>query len=538
MSQISKQALKVDNNTSFPNNTTGYISPTILRGFNTNMIDSLVDEITFTAFSSSVTSSIQLLNAYTASIQPSFTSLNQFTSSQELTNLGFTTQISSLSATQLSQAGDIAQLQTTASLTNEIISSNVSLGYARRFNFSGFITASLVTNVDGTIADITMNQDGSKLNTSSFNDYTASTAATQSVFSASVATSLSASVYTFNKYTSSTNTWTASAQTSIDQLLNFSSSLDATFATDAQLNAATASLINQIDTKLNTSSFNSYTQSQEVYSSSVGNILNDLISHTGSYATTGSNNFVGNQVITGSLLISGSSQFDLDITGAMKVSSNDGLGQSTISGNNIGVNNSKGTSATFIQNYGPTGSNAGLYMGVYDDPNFNTDIETAIVVDSNGIAFKDWDNGTVFDYVDWLTITPNVGNNPSPRFVRGLQITGSVSVTGSVYGNISALTISSNSASMDLSKGNFFTLSLVSGSATHLTATNIKPGQTINLLITQSTPASGSLTYNSTFKFPAGNSYVATPISGAKDIITFIAYDTTTLYATSINNLL
>ena len=45
MSELSKQALKVENNTSFPNNNNGAITPTILRDFNTDMIDSLVDEI-------------------------------------------------------------------------------------------------------------------------------------------------------------------------------------------------------------------------------------------------------------------------------------------------------------------------------------------------------------------------------------------------------------------------------------------------------------------------------------------------------------
>ena len=43
MSQLSKQALKVENNTSFPNNNTNYITNAILRDFNTDMIDSMVD---------------------------------------------------------------------------------------------------------------------------------------------------------------------------------------------------------------------------------------------------------------------------------------------------------------------------------------------------------------------------------------------------------------------------------------------------------------------------------------------------------------
>jgi hypothetical protein len=117
-------------------------------------------------------------------------------------------------------------------------------------------------------------------------------------------------------------------------------------------------------------------------------------------------------------------------------------------------------------------------------------------------------------------------------------ISGSITITGSAYGNIVPLTINGgNTASMDLSSANFFTLGLVSGSTTNLTATNIKPGQTINLLVTQPSIGTGSISYNSTFKFTAGANYIATTISGSQDIVTFISYDTTKLYATSINNL-
>ena len=49
-----------------------------------------------------------------------------------------------------------------------------------------------------------------------------------------------------------------------------------------------------------------------------------------------------------------------------------------------------------------------------------------------------------------------------------------------------SLSISSNTASMDLGVGNFFTLQLVSGSNTFINPTNILPGQTINLQVNNS----------------------------------------------------
>ena len=115
-------------------------------------------------------------------------------------------------------------------------------------------------------------------------------------------------------------------------------------------------------------------------------------------------------------------------------------------------------------------------------------------------------------------------------------ITGSLIVTGSVNGFVSALTIASSTASMDLSQGNFFTLTLASGSNTHLSPTNIQPGQTINLKITQ--PAtSGSLSYDSTLKFPGGIPYSASATGSVVDILSMVSFDSSTLYATAIKNL-
>jgi hypothetical protein len=53
MSGLSKQALLVENNQSFPNNNAGLISATNLRTFNENMIDSTVNQAVYTADSAS-----------------------------------------------------------------------------------------------------------------------------------------------------------------------------------------------------------------------------------------------------------------------------------------------------------------------------------------------------------------------------------------------------------------------------------------------------------------------------------------------------
>jgi hypothetical protein len=331
MSEISKQALKVDNSTSFPNNTTGYISPTILRAFNVNMIDSLVDEIGYTADSASWNVSIGQLNAFTASQQPSFNALNSFTASQLVINTGVNSFTQSATGRLNNLESTTASLNTFSSSINQIIVNGVSIGTSTRFFFNGFVSASIVPNVDGAIASITI-----------------------------LADQTFASSASFNAYTASTNAWTASAKVEIAQLLQFSSSLDATYATDAQLNFSASVLQNNID--VNNAKFNDYTSSNDIkfnaytastdasiasintFTASIFNTntftastnirlnnlettsasvnvsitnlnsttaslttrINGLASFTGSYATTGSNTFVQPQIISSSLTLTGS----------------------------------------------------------------------------------------------------------------------------------------------------------------------------------------------------------------------------------------
>ena len=98
--------------------------------------------------------------------------------------------------------------------------------------------------------------------------------------------------------------------------------------------------------------------------------------------------------------------------------------------------------------------------------------------------------------------------------------------SGSVQGVVIPLTITSQTASMDCSLGNFFTLELVSGSDTHVTSTNIQPGLTITLQVKQPSGSFGSVTFSTTnFDFPRINLPVATSQNGAKDILTFVSFD-------------
>ena len=190
----------------------------------------------------------------------------------------------------------------------------------------------------------------------------------------------------------------------LDQLEAFSSSLQADYATQAELTQTASFLQNQIDQKLFTSSFNTFSQSVDARL--------DVIETT--YATTGSNSFRGNQTITGSLIV-----------------------------------------------------------------------------------------------------------------------TGSMVYSGSVRGQVFPITITSNTASMDCSKGNFFTLTISSASV-RLEPTNIQPGETLSLRIYNST-ANSQLTGSTSIKFPTGFTYVPTSVIGTTDILTFLTFDTGSIYSVAGN---
>jgi hypothetical protein len=113
---------------------------------------------------------------------------------------------------------------------------------------------------------------------------------------------------------------------------------------------------------------------------------------------------------------------------------------------------------------------------------------------------------------------------------------GNQKFSGSVSGTVITLSITSNTASMDLSTGNFFILNLPSSSTIFLNPTNIQTGQTTQLLINQSSPT-GSITYPSNILFPTGSDYSASLVANSKDIISLTAFDTTSLYAVSVKSL-
>jgi hypothetical protein len=113
-----------------------------------------------------------------------------------------------------------------------------------------------------------------------------------------------------------------------------------------------------------------------------------------------------------------------------------------------------------------------------------------------------------------------------------------VVITGSLRGQVSALTISSNTASVSMSTNNFFTLALVNGANTHINPTNINPGQTVNIRVTQGSLGTGTVSFPSFVDQASGSLYTGSAVANAIDIVTMVTFDSTTVFMSSVRNMI
>ncbi len=144
MAEISKQALKVENNTEFPNNNNGAITPSNLRAFNVDMIDSTVNQTQYNTDSGSWNQQIDALEQFTASATGLTTGSLLVTASAAGNVITFRKGDSSTFNVTVATGSipDISNLnQATASLQQYTASANI------RFSNLESTTASLNTSV-------------------------------------------------------------------------------------------------------------------------------------------------------------------------------------------------------------------------------------------------------------------------------------------------------------------------------------------------------------------------------------------------------
>ena len=132
-----------------------------------------------------------------------------------------------------------------------------------------------------------------------------------------------------------------------------------------------------------------------------------------------------------------------------------------------------------------TSSAASNTVAVYN-ADFSTDVELQMFANSGGIGFSDWDNGTAFNYIPFMTVAPNNGDNPSPTMTRGLIITGSTFINN-LQNGITDVVVTYNTTTGELRKANLPDILSASFDAAEFWSTRTQSG---------SAGVSGSLTLN------------------------------------------
>ena len=279
----------------------------------------------------------------------------------------------------------------------------------------------------------------------------------------------------------------------------------------------------------------------------------------GTFILGGNNNQVEADDTNNSGIIGGNNNVAYAVDNTVVIGGSSNLLRST-SDNTVAVGSTSNTldftSKTALLNShnnsnGTTNTNVTLIStdGATDFQDYNV----YIGVNGAGRTFEAGTATTVKTYIDDLTVSGSLSasffsgdgsgltNLPASNafpFTGSAEITGSLVVTGSISGEVQTLSVSSNTASIDCSVGNFFKLTIPGASTTQVVASNIQPGQTINVLFEQEVSNSGSITFPSYFKFAGGYDYEPTLQSGSKDIVSMVAFDSTDLYTVSVKNLL
>ena len=526
MSELSKQALQVENNQSFPNNTTGYITPTLLRGFNSNAIDSTVNQIVYTSDSGSWNSKINQLNAFTASQQPSFTALNSFTASQLTINSG-------VNGFTQSASGRLNNLEAyTASFTTSvgIYDESVFVQNVNQINFTG----------NGIIASYVSGKAVIGVDFTPLNNFTQSTS-----------TQLNSLQGNFNSFTSSTNNSIA--------LIN---TVTASYATTGS-NTFTQDQIFEKNISVNKSIY----VGENIYV--VGGIeatyIKTIYETSSVIYSSGSNQFgdslLDTQILSGSTFIEGelyvnklnvTSQFNLlNSFTASQLIINSGYNTTTASLNtsvtnlnlataslysytastNIRLNNIETTTASLLVET----QNLELFSASQLLKDSTLAIYTASV-DTSLSNINAFTQSTISRLDLISSFTASYATTGSNRFIGNQNITGSLTITGSAFGNVVALSITSNTASMDLNLGNYFTLTLANTATTHISASNVQPGVSATLVITTGTNSSASLA--PTMLQPSGSAYSATNGSAKKDVLSIVAVASGVPFVVSTKNMI
>jgi len=441
-------------------------------------------------------------------------------------------------------------------------------------------TGFLIDSGSNTFVEGTLNVSGA----TSLNGVVAFTGSAPTILSSSFSGSI---------ITNLTDTYTDVA--AVNQIVTLTSASYAALASGSLTNPNTLYVVSGSTAVPDITSLNAFTSSQLTINTGYNTFTASQQLLNTTFATTGSNTFVGNQIITGSVTISGSATTDLTVVGQIFVSSSaagantapkitvsGSTGQTRILGTQVDTRDTTNqgilsTSIVSISNLtnsdeiglsinpsasllSPWAQGPGIYVN--NDPldSFNvvfgfqnkanyTDGRVAVLTPlsasagftaslQNGYAWvgNSLGQNTQVATSSFATNVSNLATTGSNSFVGNQTITGSLilsssaaielqvignsTFTGSVAGNVVSASITSNTASIDFSLGNYFE---VTSSVTplRLNITNITSGRTSTLIISAS--ASSSILFSPNVAQPSGSAYSGSLAS--IDILSLVAFN-------------
>jgi hypothetical protein len=236
------------------------------------------------------------------------------------------------------------------------------------------------------------------------------------------------------------------------------------------------------------------------------------------FARTGSSNtFYGNQIITGSLDvnngITGSFKGNLDGTAAIATLVTVATSATT-------------TDTTLYPAFTVNIANASVQLKSHESGSlYYNGVTRQLVMNDGGLVVS---GSTMLSGSTTIIGTPQITGS--------LLVTGSMFISGSVYGNTTSQSVASNTASLDFTAANFFMIQLGSNVTTHISASNLREGQSVNVLVTTGTNSTASFSTN--VRQPSGSFYLPTSGSGRKDILSFVSFDSSNLYLVAVNQMI
>jgi trimeric autotransporter adhesin len=255
-------------------------------------------------FTSSANGRLNSLETASGSIRTDF---NTYTSSNNTVIGTIQTTTSSLNSFTSSANGRLSSLESTTSSLNSYTSSN-----NNRLGVIETTTGSLNSFTSSASGRLSSLEASSGSIRTDFNTYTSSNDSTNSTQNGKLS-ALETSSGSLNSFTTSINSKIGSIEISTSSLNSFTSSINTTIKNKLDSDNVISGSIQVSIT--GTSGFTSFSSSIAAIDSAQDVRLTSIEGITGSYATTGSNIFQGNQVITGSLFVSQ----DLIIAGSSSI---------------------------------------------------------------------------------------------------------------------------------------------------------------------------------------------------------------------------